>query len=164
MAEPGHDCEGAVIDPRDRANLNAKVREIVDLFAVRGVVTSMAATGAVVVSVPWDSEWCVQLARAGFSPGYTEATGAPVVACWLWFPTQKTLLPPRRFHVARATDTAGTRSVARVADGVLFSDGSVVLCWLGEFHSIAVYGSLRSAIKVHGHGGTTWFEFLDAAG
>lgn len=42
-----------------------------------------------------------------------------------------------------------------VAEGVQFSDGTVVLRWRGEHASTVVWKSLVDAMAIHGHDGKT---------
>ena len=50
------------------------------------------------------------------------------------------------------TQTAAT---TRVAEGVVFSDGTCVLRWLTRTGSVAVYLNGADMEKVHGHDGKT---------
>jgi hypothetical protein len=67
----------------------------------------------------------------------------------------------RRFDLIRSADPSGISGVGRVAEGVMFSDGAVVLRWAGETPSTVVWASLEDAMKVHGHNGATQAVFLD---
>ena len=49
----------------------------------------------------------------------------------------------------------------RVAEGVVFHDGQVVMSWFGQHHSIVIYPSLESAIAIHGHEGRTTIEWAE---
>lgn len=69
----------------------------------------------------------------------------------------------RRFNLVRYVDHTGVSGVGNVAEGVMFSDGSVVLHWFGEHSSIVVWRSLDDAIAVHGHNGATRVEWVDVA-
>ncbi|GAA2192792.1 hypothetical protein [Streptomyces bangladeshensis] len=62
---------------------------------------------------------------------------------------------PRRFHLQRTTDITGVSGTGRVADGVLWPDGTVSIRWRGERPSTVHWGSLADAEAVHGHGGHT---------
>ncbi|MGW1979205.1 hypothetical protein [Streptomyces sp. NPDC001889] len=62
---------------------------------------------------------------------------------------------PRRFHLQRHTDITGASGTGRVADGVLWADGTVSIRWLGDRPSIVFWQSLDDALAVHGHGGHT---------
>ncbi|MCQ6250884.1 hypothetical protein [Streptomyces malaysiensis] len=62
---------------------------------------------------------------------------------------------PRRFHLQRDTDISGVSGTGRVADGVLWSDGTVAVRWLGDRPSTVAWLSLDDALHVHGHDGAT---------
>jgi hypothetical protein len=61
----------------------------------------------------------------------------------------------RTFHLLRHVDVSGVSGVGRVAEGVVFTDGSVVIRWLSDAPSTVVWQSLGDAMRVHGHGGAT---------
>lgn len=70
----------------------------------------------------------------------------------------------RRFNVFRVIDETGYSGTGVVAQGIVFGNGKVVLCWLNGnsgVSSIAIYESETDLLKIHGHGGTTGIEFLD---
>jgi hypothetical protein len=71
------------------------------------------------------------------------------------------LTEPRRFYVLRRSDVSGVSGTGRVADGVQFTDGTVVLRWLSEFASTAMYDSIETLEAIHGHGGSSTVHFLD---
>lgn len=62
---------------------------------------------------------------------------------------------PRRFHLQRDTDITGASGTGRVADGVLWPDGTATLRWRGPRPSTVHWGWLKDAEYVHGHGGHT---------
>lgn len=62
----------------------------------------------------------------------------------------------RRFHLQRTVDISGVSGTGeRIAEGCLFSNGSVVLEWLSACASTNRYGNLQAMMQVHGHGGST---------
>jgi hypothetical protein len=67
----------------------------------------------------------------------------------------------RRFVLERADDVTGVSGTGTVADGVLWPDGKVTLCWRGEHRSIAVWDSMIDAVAIHGHDGKTKLVFID---
>lgn len=73
----------------------------------------------------------------------------------------------RRFVLDRREDESGTSGVGIVAEGVEFSDGQVVLCWLRATEagkgSIATYRSMGQCTMIHGHNGKTLFQWIDEA-
>jgi hypothetical protein len=68
---------------------------------------------------------------------------------------------PRRFYLDRDTDVTGASGTGRVADGVLWPDGTVTIRWRGEHQSTVNWDNLESAERVHGHGGATRIVWLD---
>ena len=68
---------------------------------------------------------------------------------------------PRIFHLQRDLDITGVSGSGRVADGVLWPDGTVTVRWRGDKPSTAMWGSLEHAQAVHGHGGATRIVFDD---
>jgi hypothetical protein len=67
----------------------------------------------------------------------------------------------RRFLVERDEDVSGISGTGVVAEGIQFSDGSVVLRWRGAHSSTVVWATVSAAHAVHGHDGRTRFTFLD---
>jgi hypothetical protein len=67
----------------------------------------------------------------------------------------------RRFHLHRLSDEHGKSGVGIVAEGVLFTDGSVSMRWLSATPSIVIFNSLKHMQKVHGHGGVTKIIWRD---
>lgn len=67
----------------------------------------------------------------------------------------------RRFYLYRQVDDTGVSGRGVVAHGVEFSDGAVVIRWLGDKPSTVVWHCLADAMKVHGHGGHTVAVYLD---
>ncbi|ANZ35246.1 hypothetical protein BBK82_03310 [Lentzea guizhouensis] len=68
---------------------------------------------------------------------------------------------PHRFYLDRRTDVTGASGTGRVADGVLWPDGTVTIRWRGEHQSTVNWDDLASAETVHGHDGATRLVFLD---
>lgn len=63
---------------------------------------------------------------------------------------------PRRFHLQRSHDVTGVSGTGRVADGVLWTDGTASVRWAGERPSIVFWDhGVADAEHVHGHGGHT---------
>ncbi|MFJ6566632.1 hypothetical protein ACIQNU_04380 [Streptomyces sp. NPDC091292] len=63
---------------------------------------------------------------------------------------------PRRFRLQRTTDITGVSGTGRVADGILWPDGTASVRWTGEHPSIVFWdGGIADAEHVHGHGGHT---------
>lgn len=66
----------------------------------------------------------------------------------------------KRFRVRRHVDVSGVSGVGLVAEGIEFTDGTVVIRWLGSYPSTVVWPSLYAAIAVHGHNGSTEIEWV----
>jgi hypothetical protein len=69
--------------------------------------------------------------------------------------------PPRlrMFQLLRDEDPSGVSGVGRVAVGVVFPSGKVVLEWLGSHNTLGIYDDLRRLEFIHGHGGKTRIVF-----
>ena len=67
----------------------------------------------------------------------------------------------RRFHLRRLEDVSGVSGVGIVAEGVEFSNGRVVLCWLSSVSSITVFDCVDDLMRVHGHQGRTHLVWED---
>ncbi|WP_372344671.1 hypothetical protein [Streptomyces sp. KL116D] len=61
----------------------------------------------------------------------------------------------RRFHLQRDHDVTGVSGTGRVAEGVLWTDGTASVRWLGERPSTVHWDDIAHAEHVHGHGGAT---------
>ena len=61
----------------------------------------------------------------------------------------------------RYEDESGISGTGRVAEGIVFSSGWVVLTWLTQYTSFAVYPSIDEVRAIHGHGGKTQVVFKD---
>jgi len=62
----------------------------------------------------------------------------------------------RSFDLIRHTDVTGVSGEGRVAEGVLWSDGSVSLRWLGEWPTTTFHErGIDSVQTIHGHQGAT---------
>ena len=68
---------------------------------------------------------------------------------------------PRLFHLQRDHDVTGVSGTGRVADGVLWPDGTVSIRWTGPMPSTVFWHSLANALHVHGHGGATRIVWAD---
>jgi hypothetical protein len=67
----------------------------------------------------------------------------------------------RLFTLERDEDVTGVSGSGTVAEGVVFSDGTVALRWLSEWPTSVVFHDrgLEAVDAVHGHGGKTRIEF-----
>lgn len=68
----------------------------------------------------------------------------------------------KRFVLNRKEDVSGVSGVGVVAEGIEFSDGSAAIRWLTSRASTTVWSSVEDAVAIHGHGGLTVLEYLDA--
>jgi hypothetical protein len=69
----------------------------------------------------------------------------------------------RVFHLLRDEDPSGVSGVGRVAVGVVFPSGKVVLEWLGSNNTFGVYDDISLVEHIHGHGGKTRIVFTRGA-
>jgi hypothetical protein len=70
---------------------------------------------------------------------------------------------PHTFELVRYADVSGVSGTGTVAEGCVFTDGSVALRWLGQNPSTAVWPDLESIVAVHGHRGATVVRWLDGS-
>lgn len=61
----------------------------------------------------------------------------------------------RLFLLRRLEDESGISGTGIVAEGAEFSTGKVVLNWVTEVRSVAIYDSLDELTAIHGHDGKT---------
>ena len=62
----------------------------------------------------------------------------------------------RTFSLERDEDETGISGTGKVAEGVVFTDGVVVIRWVvGEHRSTVVWESLAAVEAIHGHNGKT---------
>ncbi len=59
------------------------------------------------------------------------------------------------FTLEREEDETGVSGTGTVADGVIFPNGTVAMCWRGELSSMVFYTSIAHVEKIHGHNGKT---------
>lgn len=59
------------------------------------------------------------------------------------------------FHLQRDEDPSGVSGTGKVAEGVLFSDGTVAIRWLGDYRSTVFWPDLHHVEVIHGHDGKT---------
>lgn len=67
----------------------------------------------------------------------------------------------RRFVLDRDNDLTGTSGTGIVAEGVQFSNGSVVIHWLSQLEAVNVYANALVLETLHGHGGGTKVVWVD---
>lgn len=64
------------------------------------------------------------------------------------------------FVLHREEDESGVSGTGAVAQGVIFTDGTVALRWMTGLRSTGIYDSIEDVEKIHGHGGKTKVKFL----
>lgn len=64
------------------------------------------------------------------------------------------------FVLRRDEDETGVSGVGVVAQGVVFSDGTVAMRWMTEYRSTVIYDCIEDVERIHGHGGKTKVVFL----
>jgi hypothetical protein len=68
----------------------------------------------------------------------------------------------RRFCLHREKDLSGISGTGIVAEGVEFTDGTVVIRWVaGDHRSTVVWDDIESVVFIHGHGGATQIVWID---
>lgn len=72
-------------------------------------------------------------------------------------------MKPQTFELVRFHDVSGVSGTGAVAEGCVFTDGSVALRWHGPNPSTAIWPNLDSILAVHGHCGATVVRWLDVA-
>lgn len=68
----------------------------------------------------------------------------------------------RRFRLVRKVDATGVSGTGVVAEGVEFSTGKAAMGWLTSVRSVALYDTIADLEAIHGHGGLTVIEWVDA--
>lgn len=66
----------------------------------------------------------------------------------------------RLFVLQRTEDVSGTSGLGVVAEGVEFSDGTCVLHWISQYHTIETCANLHVVEQIHGHEGRTKVVFV----
>ena len=66
----------------------------------------------------------------------------------------------RRFYLDRQEDVTGVSGTGKIAHGVQFTDGSVVLRWIQE-PAYTFFPNIERMIKIHGHDGKTKIVWID---
>lgn len=68
----------------------------------------------------------------------------------------------RTFHLIRKKDISGVSGTGVVAEGTVFSDGTVALRWVaGEHRSTVIWADIEAVEAIHGHGGATTIHYHD---
>lgn len=61
----------------------------------------------------------------------------------------------KNFVLRRKEDETGVSGVGDVAEGVMFTDGTVALRWKTKHRSTCTYDSIADVVAIHGHNGKT---------
>ena len=69
----------------------------------------------------------------------------------------------KRFYLERLIDESGISGIGIIADGIMFSNGQVVLCWRTFTSSLGIYQTLDDMIRIHGHNGKTIIQWIDSS-
>lgn len=64
------------------------------------------------------------------------------------------------FQLVRDEDESGISGTGIVAQGVIFTDGTVAMRWLTDVASTGIYGSIDHVRVIHGHQGKTRIVIL----
>ena len=67
----------------------------------------------------------------------------------------------RRFYIQRDEDESGVSGTGKVAEGVEFEDGVVVMQWLSHKPSVTIFRNVKHLRDIHGHGGKTTIIWID---
>ena len=67
----------------------------------------------------------------------------------------------RTFQLRRNEDMHGMSGTGIVAEGIQFTDGAVVMRWLGSEPTFEILKDIGAVTYLHGHGGRTIVEWDD---
>lgn len=67
----------------------------------------------------------------------------------------------KKFYLNRIKDISGISGTGRVAEGYVFDNGKVAMCWLTATSSIAIYDTIEHVEIIHGHAGATEIEWIE---
>lgn len=67
----------------------------------------------------------------------------------------------RRFHLYRLEDESGKSGKGIVAEGIVFTDGSVVIRWMSTTPTTTLFNARADMEKIHGHDGKTQIIWKD---
>src|SRR5258708_5088529 len=76
-------------------------------------------------------------------------------------PAEPVSLGLKRLYLERTLDPVGISGTGVIAEGVVFSNGKVVLQWLTNYQSVGIYVSISDVLSIHGHNGTTSVVVID---
>lgn len=64
------------------------------------------------------------------------------------------------FRLKRIKDISGISGTGYVAEGICFSDGSVVIRWTTNTPTFVIFDSIIDLVHIHGHDGSTIVEWI----
>jgi hypothetical protein len=67
----------------------------------------------------------------------------------------------RLFRLVRSQDLSGVSGTGTVAEGVVFSDGTVAMRWLSHTPTTTMFDTIDMVKQIHGHQGSTRVVFDD---
>jgi len=67
----------------------------------------------------------------------------------------------QRFILVRSEDITGVSGIGEVAEGIVFTNGMVVIRWLRKPYALGYFQTLKDVIRIHGHEGCTRVKFID---
>jgi hypothetical protein len=67
----------------------------------------------------------------------------------------------RSFYLNRKVDISAISGTGKVAEGVIFSNGQVVMRWLTDISSIVIHESIENVMKIHCHNGASEIVYMD---
>lgn len=68
----------------------------------------------------------------------------------------------KMLHLDRTEDVSGVSGTGRVAEGVQFDDGTIVLQWNTKVSSLVIYKNIADLVTIVSHGGKTRVVLDDA--
>lgn len=68
---------------------------------------------------------------------------------------------PRLFMVDRRKDHTGISGIGVIAEGVQFTDGTVVIRWITETATTGIFDNIEDLRKIHGHKGDSVIRWLE---
>lgn len=72
-----------------------------------------------------------------------------------------TITNARKLTLVRTKDISGVSGIGTVAEGIEFTDGTVVIKWLSHMTSMGIFPNVKELLLIHGHEGSTKVVFED---
>jgi len=67
----------------------------------------------------------------------------------------------KRFLFKRSEDVSGVSGTGTVGEGVEFTNGKIVMCWLSSVSSLSFFDNIKELELIHGHEGRAVIEWID---